>query len=329
MRIGKLSATELKERVFKNIKKRRSEILNSPNIGDDCGIIDLGEQVCYISSDPITGAVNDIGKLAVNITCNDIATAGVEPLGIMITILCPPTSTLEDLEHIIIEMDKECEKLNIDILGGHTEVTDAVNKIIISTTGVGFGTKEHYKRKITIRENDIILLTKGTGIEGTAIIASEKEYELKNILSAKEIKDGKDMISMTSVVKEGLIASEMAKGMHDVTEGGVLGAIWEVSELAGLGVIIYEERLNVVPVTSKICDFYNIDPLKLISSGSMIIIVSPEKKTELINKLMLEGIPTFEIGYFLKEIKGKNIVGFDGIEKEINEPESDELYKVV
>ena len=329
MKIGKLTASQLEEVIFKNIKKKRIEFLNSPGIGDDCAAIDLGDKVCYISSDPITGAVSDIGKLAVNITCNDLATTGVQPMGIMVTILAPPTTMIEDLKDIIVDMEYECTKLNIDILGGHTEITDAVNKVIISVTGLGFGTKEQYEDKKDILEGDIILLTKGTGIEGTAIIAHEKERELKGLLSYEEINYAKSMMDMTSVVKEGLLSSKLSNGMHDVTEGGVLGAIWEVAELSKLGVTIFDNQLNVADVTHKICKYFKINPLKLISSGSMLIVVSPKNKDKLLNKLRLEKVPTYEIGYFTKEIEEKFIYNSKGKRSSISEPESDELYKVV
>ena len=329
MEIGKLTASQLKEIIFNNIKKKRKEFLNSPGIGDDCAAIDLGEKVCYISSDPITGAISEIGKLAVNITCNDIATTGVEPMGIMVTILAPPSTTIDDLKNIMIDMESECTKLNIDILGGHTEITDAVNKIIVSVTGLGFGTKDHYEEKKEILEGDIVLLTKGTGIEGTAIITYEKEDELKSILSQSEIDCGKSMMNMTSVVKEGLLSSKLSKGMHDVTEGGILGAVWEVAELSKLGIDVYYDKLNISQVTGKICNYYKIDPLKLISSGSMLIVVSPKNKNQLLDKLISDNIPTFEIGYFTKNINEKYIYDSKGQRSKISEPESDELYKVV
>ncbi|WP_028855793.1 AIR synthase family protein [Psychrilyobacter atlanticus] len=329
MKIGKLTASQLKEVIFNNIKKKRKEFLNSPGIGDDCAAIDLGEKVCYISSDPITGAVSEIGKLAVNITCNDLATTGVEPMGIMVTILAPPSTSVEDLQNIMVDMESECTVLNIDILGGHTEITDAVNKVIISVTGLGFGTKDHYEDKKEILEGDIVLLTKGTGIEGTAIITYEKEKELETILSPSEIDYGKSMMGLTSVVKEGLLSSELSKGMHDVTEGGILGAVWEVAELSKLGVTIYRDQLNVSEVTDKICDHYEIDPLKLISSGSMLIVVSPQNKDTLLNRLISDDIPTFEIGYFTENIEEKYIYDSKGQRSDISEPESDELYKVV
>ena len=329
MNIGKLTASQLEEIIFKNIKKKRKEFLNTPGIGDDCAAIDLGDKICYISSDPITGAVNKIGKLAVNITCNDLATTGTEPLGIMVTILAPPTTTTDDLKKIIIDMETECQLLNIDILGGHTEITDAVNKIIVSVTGIGFGTKEHYERKNKVDIDDLILLTKGVAIEGTAIIAYEKEVELTSVLTKDELNFAKSMMDMTSVVKEGLLSKKLNKGMHDVTEGGILGALWEISELTKLGVTVFSNKLNIHSVSSKICNFYNIDPLKLISSGSMIIIVSPKNKKNLMEILNSHKIPTFEIGRFTPNLEDKFILDLEGNKDIILEPLSDELYKVI
>jgi len=329
MKIGKLTARELEEVIFKNIKKRKKEFLNTPGIGDDCAAIDLGDKICYISSDPITGAVNKIGKLAVNITCNDLATTGTEPFGIMVTILAPPSTTIDDLKKIVIDMETECKALNIDILGGHTEITDAVNKIIVSVTGLGFGTKEHYEKKTKVEAGDILLLTKGVGIEGTAIIAHEKASELSNIMTHDEINYAKSLMDMTSVVKEGLLSATLTKGMHDVTEGGILGAVWEVAELVKLGVTISYEKLYIPNVTSKICDFYNIDPLKLISSGSMLMSVSPKNVDSLLEILNSNNISSCIIGEFTPNLEDKFIINSSGKLQNISEPESDELYKVI
>lgn len=327
MKIGKLKIGDLKELILKNIKNNRSEVLSCPEIGGDCAVVDVGDKLLYLSSDPITGATEGIGQLAININANDIATSGNEPLGVMLTILAPEGTSKESLERIIKEAQSQCDKLNMSILGGHTEITDAVNRIVISTTAIGLGEKKQFLEKEKPLPGDKLLITKGVGIEGTGIIAGEKSKELEEQLGKELVERGKSFLNLTSVVEEGKIGSSYSKAMHDVTEGGLLGGVWEFCELFKLGARIYSENLKVSEVTKKICDFYKIDPLKLISSGTMLMIVAEKNIEQLQEALDKKNIESFIIGELTENLNKVLII--EGIEEEIPEPESDELYKVI
>ena len=335
MKIGKLTIENLKNLILNNIKKNRKEILTNPEIGGDCAIIEVGDKLLYLSSDPITGATEKIGSLIVNINANDIATSGSTLVGIMLTILAPPGTEKKELSLIIQEAQKECDILNMEILGGHTEITDAVNRIVVSGTVVGIGEKKDFNNRKKSGLGDKILITKGIGIEGTGIICTEKCKELEEIFGKEIIEEGQKYLKKISVVKDAEIAKDVAKVMHDVTEGGILGAIWEVCELFNLGAEIEGSKLKISEVTQKICDYYKLDPLRLISSGTMLIIVG-EKDIELLQKKLLEeNIESFEIGT-LTEKKDKIILkkcgekkGFKEERIVIAEPESDELYNVI
>lgn len=326
MRIGKLDNALLKKIVFDHIKFKRKEVMVRPGIGEDCAVIDYGENVCVMSTDPITGAESEVGKLAVHISCNDIASSGVEPLGIMLTIMVPEYLTEEQLESIMKQASEEAQKLNVEIIGGHTEVTNAVNKPIIVSTAIGKKQKQQYIEKKSVCSGDAIIMTKYAGLEGAGIIASDNASELKKYLTEDEIKTSSQMLNDLSVVPEGIISGEIGvSSMHDVTEGGVLGAIWEICESADVGAEVQYEKIPVAPETIKICDVYHLDHLKLISSGCMVIIVSQEKKHELLNAFKKENIPASEIGTIIE--KGKYLLK-NGRKIEIQPPESDELYKV-
>ncbi|WP_319370413.1 AIR synthase family protein [uncultured Ilyobacter sp.] len=327
MEIGKLKASDLEKLVFKNIKHRRSEILTDPKIGGDCAVLDFGDKVAYISSDPITGASEELGKLAVNINCNDIATAGIEPVGLMLTILAPEGTSASDIERVVADAHTEAKKLNVSIMGGHTEITKVVNRMVVSVTAIGIGKKEDYTKRGKVIPGDILILTKGAGIEGTGIIAYEKSEEIRENLGEHTLRNAKTMLDKISVVREGIIASPHVKGMHDVTEGGVLGAVWEVSEFYSLGSEIYREKIKIAECTKDICKYFKIDPLKLISSGSMLLAADPIKGAEIVEILKKEGIESHIIGKFTEE-NSKSIIS-EGFSEEISEPESDELYKVV
>lgn len=326
MEIGKLPNDILKEIILDKIRTNRSEVLIRPKIGEDCCAIDFGEYACVMSSDPITGAVNEIGRLAVYINCNDIASSGVEPLGLMVTLLAPPDTTKEDLEKIMGQLSETANSLNVDILGGHTEITAAVNKFVIMSTAVGRVLKDRLVTTSGAKIGDYILMTKSAGIEGTAIIAHDREEELKNKLGEEIVNRAKGFENLISVVREGIIAGEYGvTSMHDVTEGGILGAIWEVAEASGVGVEIIRDSIPVEKETIEICKIFNIDPLKLISSGSMLITCGNGEA--LVNLLKEKGIKATVIGRVTEDSKKVIISG--EVEEGILAPGPDELYKAV
>lgn len=327
MKIGKLPNDLLKSIVFSNINYKRDEVITRAGIGEDCAVLNLGNDLCVVSTDPITGASKNLGKLAVHISCNDVASNGAEPVGLLMTILAPEGTKKEDIELIMREAGETAEKLNVEIIGGHTEISSAVNRIVVSTTVIGRQAKENFASKDSIRTGDKILLTKYAGLEGTAIIAYELENELKDKVSYQVIEKAKKYMEMISVVKEGLLSSKIgALYMHDVTEGGVLGAIWEMSNAISKGVKIFKEKIPLTNETKSICEVLNIDPLKLISSGSMLIISPKEKADTLISELISNNINVSLIGEIIEE---GILIEDEGVIKEIFPPESDELYKVI
>ncbi len=326
MKIGKLDSEVLKRIVFDTITYKRKDVLVRPGIGEDCAVVDFGDNVCVMSTDPITGAVNDIGKLAVHISCNDIASNGIEPLGIMLAIMVPEGTTEADIKMIMSQASCEAEKLQVEIIGGHTEITDAVTKPIIVSTAIGKGKKTDLDEKNQPKPGDALLMTKTAGLEGTGIIISDHEEELKEVLTQEEIKKGLGLLDDLSVVQEGIIAGQIGvSAMHDVTEGGILGAVWEICECANTGVLITKEQIPVEAVTVKLCEHYKLDYLKLISSGSMLICVSQDNKESLVQALKNAGIQIAEIGILTENDR---ILLTDGRKTCIDSPTSDELYKV-
>jgi len=327
MEIGKLSNQALGEIVFNNIKYKRKEVLQGAAIGMDNAIIDFGEEVCIISTDPITGATKDIGKLAIHISCNDVASSGAEPIGVLLTILAPPSTTIEDIDLIMKEAGEAAEELKVEIMGGHTEITDAVNRVVISTTVLGKQLRKNMIDPSRVKVGDKVLITKYAGLEGTSILAKEMEEYLMEKLDRKRIIEAQKMGDMISVVKEGLICGEIGVNyMHDITEGGVLGAVWEGAMAINKGIKIYEELIPIMDVTREIASILKIDPYKLISSGSMLIIADDEKASIIEEKLKGEGIKVSQIGEVIEEgiiIKRKDK------EENIPPPASDELYKAL
>ena len=329
LKVGKLDSNMLQKIVIDKIKYKRPEVKTRAGSGEDCAVIDYGKYECVVSTDPITAAMNDIGRLAIHISCNDIASNGIEPLGITLTVMLPEGTTEEDISLIMAQAGAAAEKVGVEIIGGHTEITAAVNQPVIVSTAIGRGLAGDSQSAHNMKQGDYILMTKTAGLEGTGIIASDFEKELAGVLTSEELVSAKSLLEQVSVVKEGLIAGEIGtSGMHDVTEGGILGAVWEMCHIAGLGCQVWKEKVAVDPVTIKVAEHFGIDWLRLISSGCMLIVAPEIKKEQIMSALQIGGIEVSCIGKVCEKEKGLYLVDEER-QIEIAPPEADELYKVV
>lgn len=327
MKIGKIPEAVLNRSVLKQIRHRRDEVLVGPAIGEDCSIIDLnGDEVIVMSTDPITGTVQDIGTLAVHITANDIASSGAEVIGVMLSVLLPENTPEAELRNLMRDVDKVCGQLGIEVLGGHTEVTKTVCQPIVTVTGIGKMKKADMIKTSGARPGQEIVMTKWAGLEGTAILAKAKEKELLTRYPADFIKEAQKMLDYISVVPESRVALKVgATSMHDVTEGGIFGALWEIGAASKVGLEVDLQKIQLRQETVEICEFFDINPYMLISSGCMLIVC--DNGNLLSDKLKAEGIPACVIG---RITEGNDRVVINGDEKRYLEPpRMDELYKVM
>ena len=249
---------------------------------------------------------------------------------IMLAMMLPIGTTVGEIETIMMQAQEVASSLGVEIIGGHTEITPAVNRPVIVSTAIGRTLAGGSQKAENMRPGDIILMTKQAGLEGTGIIASDFADQLSEVLTAEEIAEAKGYMNLVSVVKEGVAAGNMGTaGMHDITEGGVLGAVWELSEISGVGVELEEDKIPVSEVTRKICDHFGINYLRLISSGCMMIIVHPDREEAVMEAIRNVGVDVTRIGRVMEQGAPRVLIGKDGVVREIDPPESDELYKVV
>ena len=332
MKIGKLDNNLLEEIVLSRTGIRRPEVLVRPGVGEDCAVVGFGDRACVLSTDPITASAESIGTLAVHVSCNDIAARGVEPLGIMLTVLLPPETTEDDIRTIMSQAAAAAEELNVEIIGGHTEITDTVKRPVICATAIGSGGLRPPGEEP--RPGDKIMVTKGLAMEGTGIIAMEREDELGDFLTSEEIVRAKSMLDEVSVVREGAAAGRAGfTAMHDITEGGVLGALWELCKLWSVGAVIDESLLPIDDVTRKICAHYDLDPLRLISSGSMMIFARPTQAESITDALQAceSPVSVTVIGEVKPLPRGvlMEVCGEGGPKLvKVEPPGSDEIYKL-
>lgn len=328
---GKIPIDILESVVFKNLGIRRREVVLGPSAGIDGAVINVGNKSLVVSTDPITGAIELIGWLAVNINANDIATFGVEPAFLLSCILLPENADMKTVETISGQMSKAAKELGIAIVGGHCEVTPGLaNPIVVGCT-IGMTEKGNYVTAAGAKQGDKIILTKTAGIEGTAVLASDKENQLKKVVSATTLRNAKRFYDQISVVKDAITAFKTGAvhAMHDPTEGGVAGGIHEMADASHLGFRVHKKKIPVRPETTEICNFFEIDPLQLTASGSLLIAVERDSADRVVGILSKEGIAAEVIGEFLPSVEERIIIQEDGSSENLVRPVSDHLWSAL
>ncbi|MCW3994744.1 MAG: AIR synthase family protein [Candidatus Bathyarchaeota archaeon] len=325
---GKIPIDLLKEVVFKNLGAPRSEVRLGPAAGIDGAILDVGNKQVIVSMDPITGAVERIGWEAINVNANDVATFGVEPAFFFSCILLPENADSKIVETISGQMHHAAKELGIAIVGGHCESTPGLaNPIVVGCT-MGLTEKGKYVTAAGAKPGDKLILTKSAGIEGTAILASDREEQLKKNFPTAILENAKGFFSQVSVVKDALTAYRVGgvHAMHDPTEGGILNGIHEMADAAELGVRVFEDKILVEPETAKICRYYEIDPLQLISSGALLIAADPQATEKIVDSLCKERIYADVIGEFNLNPNKRILVHADESAEMLPRPTSDHLW---
>ncbi len=283
-------------------------ILTHPGIGEDTTAMDIIEdEVLVLKADPITFTTNAIGRYAVLVNANDIATSGAIPRWMLTTLLFPQNTTPSLIWYIIEEIAAMCLRYGIALCGGHTEITDAVTRPVVSGMMAGTVKKSALIEKKHMKPGDCVLLTKGIAVEGTAIIAREFHGRLKKLgLSEALIEKCKGFIDQISILKEAEIAAKsgMTTAMHDITEGGLATALTELSIAGGHKLYIDMAQIMIFPETIQICDLLQINPMGLIGSGSLIICCKPEAQTQLIAEISDANIAIACIGKVMDPGRG-------------------------
>ena len=327
MKIGKVPENVLKRSILKKTGSKRSEVLIGAGVGEDCACVKLGDaEVMVLSSDPVTSTTEDAGLYAVNVAVNDLAASGATPIGILVTALLPINTEEEDIKAIMKDLDESCKALNIQIMGGHTEITAAVTKPVLSLTAVGKVREDAFISTAGAKPGNDVVITKWIGLEGTSILAKAKEAELLKKFPPKLIYDSKNFDKFLSVAPEAAPAVKSGvTAMHDVTEGGVFGALWELAESSGVGLLIDLRKIPVKQETVEICNFFDINPYELMSGGSMLM--TAEDGNRLVMDLQAAGIEATIIG---KCTDNNDRVLINGEMRRFLEPaKTDELYKAI
>lgn len=344
MNSGKVPVNVLKRSVLRQLKNKRSEIANSAGLGADCAIFEPfseGQLVTCVQEGVVELCCeNDLAEAEredpsvmpmrrfFQKCANNLATAGAEPVAAELVIFLPETVEEPELKALMEEAEKAADDLNIQIIGGQTRVSSAVRQPIATATGYGI-LSEVAVTQVSAGKNlagQDIIITKWIGLEGTADLATRNREKLLERYPAYLVEEAAAFDRYYSILPEAATAVKSGGcTMHDVSEGGVFAALWEMAEGAGVGLTIDMKKLPLRQETVEVCEFCNVNPYELRSGGSLII-ASPEG-TAVVEALAAEGIPAVIVGRFT-DSNERLILNEDEV-RYMDRPQRDEIYKSV
>jgi hydrogenase maturation factor len=295
-------------------------VVGGPRLGEDAAVIDMGDRYLVATSDPITFATEELGWYALQVNANDIAVRGARPRWFLATLLLPEGRADEAaVRALFAEIGAACDELEVALVGGHTEVTHGLDRPIAVGTMLGEVAKDKLVTTGGARVGDAVILTKGVPLEGAAIIAREKEAELRaRGAPAALLARARGLLRRPglSVLPEAEIACELATvhAMHDPTEGGVATALHELAGAAGVGLRIDRSRIAIIPEGAELCRAFGLDPLGTIASGALLMTLAPAEAGVVIHALAREGIDSHFIGQVVPREQGCLLV--DGARQE-------------
>jgi hydrogenase maturation factor len=324
MRVGKVPPELLERLVYPHLG-RRPDVLVRARVGEDCAVVDFGEWVCVLTTDPITGAGRNLGRIAVYVATNDLAATGAEPVALLLDVLLREGAGEDELRELMEDAGRSAAELGAEIVGGHTEVTAGLPRTVVVATAVGRARRDGFVTSSGARPGDSLVLTKAAALEGTAILASDFEDLLRERVGADVVRRAQRFLDEISVLREGRVAVRAgARAMHDATEGGVLAAAVEMATASGVGVELYADRVPVRPETEAICSAVGVDPLGLVSSGALLVATPVPDRT--VAALQEAGVPAAVVGRFVESGCWKVL----GCRREPLEPYPvDELWKAL
>ena len=314
--IGKVSSEIFEEIILPQLGRKHPEILVGPQHGVDVGVVDLGNgQVMVTTTDPIFVVPpygwERSGWFAVHILASDAATSGIRPRYITMDLNLPLSMTRESFEAMWTVMHRECDKIGMAVISGHTGRYEGCEYPMIGgATVIGIGPKDRYVTPNMARPGDVVIITKGAAIEAAGLFAVTFPQRVAQRYGESAAREAEKIFWQMSVVEDALTAVEAGvreagvTAMHDATECGVWGGLVEVAQASGVGMTIDKDKIIVQDAVRMVCELFGLDPYSSISEGTLIITCRPQKAHEVIRRLGDKGIPAGMVGEIVESQQG-------------------------
>jgi len=290
--IGKLDP-DLLARVLSRTGARDDSVVMGPKYGEDAAAMEVGDQLLVVSSDPLSLAKERLGTLAVHVACNDVAASGAEPRWLT-NVLFLPNDDEETVDELTSQMDAAARESGVAIVGGHSEYTPALERPMASMTAMGLA--DEFVPTGGAEPGDRVILTKGAGIEGTAVLATDFRDDLADRLPAALLARAEEFFGDISVLPDSRVVRGAATAMHDPTEGGLLTGMVELATASGVRLDVDRSAVPVRDETAAICEAMGVDPLRIFGSGALLATVPESEVGGLLDGLDEAGIRASEIG---------------------------------
>jgi len=317
--IGKISPEIFSELIFPRLGARSDTVLVGPQHGVDVGIVQIGNKAVSFTCDPVF-IVPEYGWeraawFATHILASDSATSGLRPKYFSVDLNLPMEMTKEQLEIVWDTMHRECQQLGISVITGHTARYENCHYPMVGgATVIGVGEMDEYVTPALARVGDKIIISKGPAIEASGIFATMFPQLLEKEFGSGFSQRAQQIFYKMSVVEDAMTAVSVGvrdngvSAMHDATECGIWGGLYELAQAAGLGAKIEKELIVVEEGVPEICQYFNIDPYASISEGTLIISCRPDKAREVVNALVGKNIKASVVGELTQPEKGMVLV---------------------
>jgi len=331
--VGKLPPRILQALLAQCRVSRRSRVVLGPRFGEDAAVIDLGAKYLVAKTDPITFTSERLGWYAVNINANDVATLGARPLWFLATLLLPQEATSWSLvRKIFSETLRACRELGVTLCGGHTEITRGLDRPIMVGQMLGEVEKANLVRKESQQPGDLVLLTRGLAIEGTAILAREKRHALAGKLPAKTLRRAQQLLFHPgiSVVRDAMLAVRHGEihAMHDPTEGGLASGLYELAQAGSVGLRIWKDKVPILEETRRFSEILRFNPFALIASGALLVVASAKSTPKLLAAYARHAVRAAVIGEVREAGEGIQVVE-KGRGGRLRVPRRDEIARLL
>lgn len=327
MKVGKITGNALKRSVLKPITYRREEILKGAGIGEDCALFAVPDGFASAScmQEAAVAGKADM-TLLIGRCANSLAASGAQPIAAMLGLILPQDMEEPQLKELMTDAHEVCKALNMQIAGGHTTVSPAVNRPFAAVTVYGLVPQEIIGRLKGPAPGQDIVLSKWIGLEGTALIAAKHQDSLKTRYPAYMIEEAISFTQYMSVLPEAAVAvKSQVCSMHDASEGGILAALWEMAEGAGVGLTIDLKKLPIRQETVEVCEYVGANPYELMSGGCLIM--TSEDGLGLVRALEEAHIPAAIVGK-ITDSNDRLILNEDEV-RYMDRPKTDEVYRLL
>ena len=322
MRIGKITENALKRSVLKLLRTEYKDV-KSAAVGSDCAFSSNKEAFSAVST--VTADISDPGFYAVMKAQTALFSQGITPDHVTVSIMLPADAEEKMVKDIVKGAISAAKMCDVPYVGGHTEVTDAVSRALVTATAVA-GKSEENLTLSKPEAGDDLVITKWIALEGTSMLAAERKENLSSRYPIPFIEEAERFKELLDIRAEAAVAVESSvSAIHDISSGGIYASLWEMSERAGCGLEVDLRKIPVRQETIEICEFFEINPYQLLSGGALLL--ATKDGESLVKKLEDKGIPAIVVGV-LKEGNDKIII--NGEEKRyLESPQSDEIHKVL